>query len=216
MILMMSCQKLLGLCVFLPIECLEAREVVQEIMEQAAEEVGYKPPKFAFDLQISFNLSRDEIASLMDTAHTYELLMSYPETEGACATISKWMAEGHELEIVTGRPISTHEGSLEWLSRRGIEGLPIIHVDKFGREPPPLSPDAPRSLSVDEFCERQYDFAVEDSPMAFAHLARLDDCRVAVYERPWNKTIELPSKAFTCCSNWQEIDNLFQRYSSLK
>ena len=30
----------------------KAREVVQEIMEQAAEEVGYKPPKFAFDLQI--------------------------------------------------------------------------------------------------------------------------------------------------------------------
>ena len=30
----------------------KAREVVQEIMEQAAIEVGYKPPKFAFDLQI--------------------------------------------------------------------------------------------------------------------------------------------------------------------
>lgn len=30
----------------------KAREVVQEIIEQAAEEVGYKPPKFAFDLQI--------------------------------------------------------------------------------------------------------------------------------------------------------------------
>ena len=30
----------------------KAKEVVQEIMEQAAEEVGYKPPKFAFDLQI--------------------------------------------------------------------------------------------------------------------------------------------------------------------
>ncbi len=29
-----------------------AREVVQEIMQQAEEEVGYKPPKFAFDLQI--------------------------------------------------------------------------------------------------------------------------------------------------------------------
>lgn len=28
------------------------REVVQEIMEQASEEVGYKPPRFAFDLQI--------------------------------------------------------------------------------------------------------------------------------------------------------------------
>lgn len=30
----------------------KAKEVVQEIIEQAAEEVGYKPPKFAFDLQI--------------------------------------------------------------------------------------------------------------------------------------------------------------------
>ena len=30
----------------------KAKEVVQEIMEQAQEEVGYKPPKFAFDLQI--------------------------------------------------------------------------------------------------------------------------------------------------------------------
>ena len=30
----------------------KAREVVQEIIEQAEEEVGYKPPKFAFDLQI--------------------------------------------------------------------------------------------------------------------------------------------------------------------
>lgn len=30
----------------------KAKEVVQEIMEQAEEEVGYKPPKFAFDLQI--------------------------------------------------------------------------------------------------------------------------------------------------------------------
>lgn len=29
-----------------------AKELVQEIMEQAEEEVGYKPPKFAFDLQI--------------------------------------------------------------------------------------------------------------------------------------------------------------------
>lgn len=30
----------------------KAREVVQEIMEHASEEVGYKPPRFAFDLQI--------------------------------------------------------------------------------------------------------------------------------------------------------------------
>ena len=30
----------------------KAREVIHEIIRQASEEVGYKPPKFAFDLQI--------------------------------------------------------------------------------------------------------------------------------------------------------------------
>ena len=30
----------------------KAREIVQEIIEQAAQEVGYRPPKFAFELQI--------------------------------------------------------------------------------------------------------------------------------------------------------------------
>lgn len=30
----------------------KAREIVQEIIQQAQEEVGYKPPQFAFDLQI--------------------------------------------------------------------------------------------------------------------------------------------------------------------
>ena len=30
----------------------KAKEVVQEIIEQAEEEVGYKPPKFAFEIQI--------------------------------------------------------------------------------------------------------------------------------------------------------------------
>lgn len=30
----------------------KAKEIVKEIIEQAEEEVGYKPPKFAFDLQI--------------------------------------------------------------------------------------------------------------------------------------------------------------------
>ena len=30
----------------------KAKEVVQEIIEQAEEQVGYKPPRFAFDLQI--------------------------------------------------------------------------------------------------------------------------------------------------------------------
>lgn len=165
---------------------------------------------FAFDLKTSFGLSRSEIDALMDVAHSHEYLLAYPETPGAAATLSAWRGRGLDIEIVTGRPAFTQAGTREWLDLRGLGDIPVIHVDKFGREPPPSSPDAPRAMDVDTFCRRRYDFAVEDSPTGLLHLARIPGCRVAVYERPWNAKVPLPSPAFTCCANWQEIDELLQ------
>lgn len=48
----------------------KAKQVVQEILEQAAVEVGYKPPKFAFDLQIMV---------LQDQG----ILLTFSESDGA-------------------------------------------------------------------------------------------------------------------------------------
>lgn len=44
----------------------KARELVQEIIEQAAEEVGYTPPKFAFDLQIMMVANQGIILTFSD------------------------------------------------------------------------------------------------------------------------------------------------------
>lgn len=44
----------------------KAKEMVQEIMEQAEEEFGYKPPKFAFDLQIMLLPDRGLLLTFSD------------------------------------------------------------------------------------------------------------------------------------------------------
>lgn len=65
----------------------KAKEVVQEIIEQAEEEVGYKPPKFAFDLQIMvlpdeglvLTFSEKEPADFKDGEHIMECLRDMKE-----------------------------------------------------------------------------------------------------------------------------------------
>lgn len=161
----------------------------------------------AFDLHEAFGLNDAEYTKLMDKAHSDSFVRGYKETEGAVAVLNSWLDRGYDVEIVTGRPFVTAKSSRLWLDEHGLSRLPIVFVDKYGREPPPPSPDAPRALSLDELFERKYDFAVEDAPAAFRHLTRFENCRVAVYSRPWNRRSALPSEAFSRRSSWSDIDS---------
>ncbi len=162
---------------------------------------------FDFDLQKSFYLNNLQIKELMDTAHTERVISSYCETPGAVDTITKWRKSGHEIEIVTGRPPYTSDATKRWLDERGLGNIKVIHVDKFRREP--VHPGK-RALTPEEFAEYKYDFAVEDSPKAFPILSRLTNCRIAVFNRPWNISVPLPSSNFTRCEGWAEIDRLLE------
>lgn len=162
---------------------------------------------FAFDLDISFHLSRPQIKALMETAHQRNEILSFTETPNASNIIQSWIQMGHSVEIVTGRPVSTHDASCEWLALHNLSGIPVVHVDKFGREPPP-SLGMPRSLSPAEFATHHYDFAVEDSPSAFPLLAKIPNCRVAVFSRPWNQSSTFPSPLFSRCPDWVSINSL--------
>lgn len=58
----------------------KAKQVVQEILEQAAVEVGYKPPKFAFDLQIMVLQDQGILLTLSEndgTANHAQKLLEY-------------------------------------------------------------------------------------------------------------------------------------------
>ena len=127
-------------------------------------DVPYREVQF-FNLQKSFDLSEEQYDELMKAGHIPENLLDYEETPGASEVINKWVDEGHEVSVVTGRP----------------------------------------------FDQMHFDFAIEDSPAAFEHVQHFKNCRVAVYDRPWNQKAKFPDERFVRCMNWKEIDDIFEK-----
>lgn len=170
-------------------------------------ELPYHEVQF-FNLQKSFDLNDAQYDELMRTAHTPENLLAYEETPDASGVINKWIEEGYDISIITGRPFEAYEPSRRWLDAHGLERAPLFTVDKYGRE----KADQAWSygLSLEEFYKMTFDFAIEDSPAAFEHVLHFTDCTVAVYDRPWNRQCAFPNKNFVRCGSWTEIDKLLE------
>lgn len=137
-----------------------------------------------------------------------ENLLNYEETPGASEAINKWVDQGHEVFIITGRPFNSYEPSRKWLDEHHLERVPLFCVDKYGRET--AKQDYKYNMTLEELYNMTFDFAVEDSPAAFEHVIHFDNCRTAVFDRPWNSRAELPNDRFVRCKDWQEIDRVFE------
>ncbi|MCQ2531444.1 MAG: 2-dehydropantoate 2-reductase [Saccharofermentans sp.] len=168
-------------------------------------DVPYKEVQF-FNLQKSFDLSDKQYDELMRAGHLPENLLAYKETPGSSETINKWVKEGHNVSIITGRPFDSYEPSRQWLDEHNLESVPLFCVDKYGRES--FNQDCTYSMTLKDLYSMSFDFAVEDSPAAFEHVMHFDGCTVAVYNRPWNENEALPDSRFVRCNGWQEIDRL--------
>ena len=53
-----------------------------------------------------------------------------------------------------------------------------------------------------------FDYAVEDSPLAFRFFARLPALKVMVYDRPWNMECTFPGENFYRRFDWETIRRL--------
>lgn len=169
-------------------------------------DVPYERIKF-FNLQQSFGLTDAQYDELMRVGHFSENLLSYEETPGASDIINRWVDEGHDVYVITGRPYDSYEPSRKWLDEHGLDRVPLFCVDKYGREI--FNQECSYSMTLEELYKMDFDFAVEDSPSAFGHLLHFENCRVAVFNRPWNEGATLPSDNFKRCSNWDEIIDFF-------
>ena len=147
---------------------------------------------FDFDLQRVFALSDAEMRRFMALSHAPETLAAYPVTPGAAEGLRTLRAAGHEVEIVTGRPASAHDGTERWLAAAGMDGFPVTYVDKYGRDACYAHrPGDPRTISMDELLARAYDVAIDDSPVALDRLAVWRRTQLLVFDRPWNAAYAL-------------------------
>jgi len=170
-------------------------------------DVPYREVQF-FNLQKSFNLNEAQYNELLTAGHIPENLLAYEETPGASATINRWIDEGHEVQVITGRPFDAFEPSRQWLDEHGLGLVPLFCVDKYGRET--FNQSCSYNMTLADLYSRSFDFMIEDSPSAFEHVLKIKHGKVAVFNRPWNMNVELPDDSFTRCEDWIEIDKLFR------
>lgn len=145
-----------------------------------------------FDLQKVFSLSDAEMARFRELSHLAETLASFAITPGAVEGVRALVAAGHEVDLVTGRPASSHIGTETWLESAGLSALPVLYVDKYDRAGIfSHAADDPPTVSMAELESRGYGVAIDDSPLALAKLARWERTEVLVFDRPWNAAFHL-------------------------
>ena len=192
-------------------------ETFRALAAFAASEFGKTPVpgrETHFDLHESLGLGVGEYARFMDRFHA-EKLLDVEEMPGACEVLRGWVRDGIEPVVVTGRPVSAHGPSTEWLRRRGLGSVPVLHVDKYARF---RDPSEPGVVPFPALRERGFGLAVEDAPAALSALASSGLCPYAAFARPWNAGWEPPPGApapLLRTGDWRELDALARRLASL-
>jgi len=153
-----------------------------------------------FEVGEACGLESREIAELFRIAHHPDELLGMAPIEEAAAVLRQWTDAGHEIAIVTGRPPTTYEASVEWLALHKLPYDAFIIVDKYDRFPT----ENTIALTLPEFAARKFCFAVEDSPMMAKYLAEEMKIPVALLDRPWNRTSDEHS-LITRYGHWREI-----------
>ena len=172
------------------------------VYELFGRNVPYEDIRF-FELKSSFFLTDEEFEQMMIKAHTPEVFLSYEETPEAAKTVSEWIEEGHEVYVITGRPYSAYEASREWLDRHGLKKAELFCLDKYGRDN--FIKNSRFNLTLKDYREMHFDYAVEDSPLAFKFFEHLPELKVMVYDRPWNRECVFPGKNYQRCFDWDMI-----------
>ncbi len=185
--------------------CETARFFSGFVPELFGKNVPYENIKY-FDLKKSFSLTEEQYDHMMIEGHRPEKLLSYEETPGASEAINSWLEKGHEVSIVTGRPDSAFDASREWLDRHGLEQVKLYCLNKYGRDS--FIKNSEFNLEIEDYYKMHFDYAVEDSPMAFKFFDHLPKLQVMVIDRPWNHECALPGENYHRCFSWENIKAL--------
>lgn len=182
--------------------CETARAFTGIVERLFGKSVPYEKVRF-FNLQDSFKLTDDEYKQLMIEGHLPEVLLSFEETPGASKVINEWIDKGYEVDIITGRPYSSYEISRIWLDKHGLDRVRLLCLNKYGRDG--LFKTSDFNLELEDYYRMKFDYAIEDSPIAFSFFDHLPELKVMVYDRPWNRECKLPNSNYFRCPDWEYI-----------
>lgn len=163
----------------------------------------------AFDLQTSFDINKSQYHALMARAHEPVFLLGLAPTPGGSACLRRWR-KTHEVVIVTGRPATCHAPTKTWLHQAGLEGVAILHVDKYGRHHD-TSPDAPPFLTLAELRRETFDLAIDDAPLALDVLRARPTGRTVIFDRPWNRAYTSDDPRLCRCRDWKELAGIIDQ-----
>ena len=182
--------------------CETARYFSVLVKEMFGKDVPYEDIGF-FDLKRSFALTDEQYEEMMIKAHTPEALLAFEETPGASETVNSFIDAGHEVSIITGRPNIAYEASRQWLDQHGLQRVKLYCLNKYGRDS--FIKNSEFSLELEDYYKMHFDYAIEDSPLAFKFFDHLPDLKIMVYDRPWNHECELPGSGYKRCFDWETI-----------
>ncbi|MEE3327774.1 MAG: bifunctional metallophosphatase/5'-nucleotidase [Myxococcota bacterium] len=153
----------------------------------------------SFDLRSSLQLDQDEYETFMLEVHEPAFLRKLEPVENAMEILSRWDNAGARIELVTGRPPSSRQATLDWLADHSIPYHSLEFVDKYGRH----KDDA--VLQLADLDGRNYSVAIEDSLAVATHLAENTQSHVLLFDRPWNRDTNHDERSITRVFHWREI-----------
>ena len=81
-------------------------------------------------------------------------------------------------------------------------------LNKYGRDN--FIKNSAFNLELEDYYRMHFDYAVEDSPLAFKYFDHLPGLQVMVYDRPWNHDCEFPGENYRRCPDWEMIRRIVQ------
>lgn len=179
------------------------RTYVDIIKQEFGRDVEYEQISI-FDLKKSFGLTQTEFDRFFAKAHKADILLSFEPIGGAVDVIKCWKEMGYDICIVTGRLADTYDASYQWLAANDIPFNSLTMVDKYAR----LNMDNRNAVSLDQLAKRKYCLAIEDSPDMAHFLCHEMKTPVALYDRPWNRSMKTNS-SISRFKSWKDIKAAF-------
>lgn len=176
------------------------RTYVDIVKQEFGRDVAYEQITM-FDLKQSFDLTQAEFDHFFDKVHQSDVILSFKPIPGAIDVLSVWADAGYEISIVTGRLASSHDASLEWLAAYDVPFHSLIMVDKYSRP----HEDNRNAVSLEGLARMEFCLAIEDSPDMADYLCHTMKTPVALFDRPWNRSV-VSTSILSRFQTWEHIE----------